>query len=479
MKIRSMKAHSGTLTPFGELDFHPRVNIIRGPNGIGKTTILEWASLLGHICLLSHDENPSGVPELEMRLCMTEHDQAFVDWLRGLDETNEIRRIFEKTLRDMNIDLSIFNKNVVVPESIKLCFYLKGVDESNLKSMLVDEKGMRDCISFTIFPEVNGTFNNKNSREIANILRSINAWSRPMQIEGVGAAKIRYATTPDTLARLNTGFGADDSLCAPVFFYLNTDMYEFGIGLDIRESPKDLRGNITHLLVERLQLITLTGLSESGQTLADCVPKTTMLELRSFDKIQSAWANIFKDHPLNGVTVKKVGDGFDEADFHWTISVSNREDGVSFISSGENQALFVLAMLNSLAQRGSCMLLDEPELHLSFWSGSRLIKEIEKCSKHLDAQAIIVTHLPHLYRNRLNSSTMDKLWERRNKMGRADPPNDEIGMIYLNRSAQGVTICYDKEAAALAAKESHADVMEVVDGLRLAERIPILPKFFR
>ena len=488
-----MKANRGALQSVGQLTFHPGVNVIRGPNGIGKTTILEWISLLGHISLLSQDTSPSGLPELEMTLEFTKHDKAFVDWLRKLPAGNEIRSFFEEILSKNCITNAIFDSEIVLPRFININFYLNNIDEKMLKTILVDEQNMHKSVEFSISEFISDNEENNQSKltkdpekieKIGDIIRALNMWSRPKQVLDEKSNSKRYKITPHTLARSRQNITNYEPSFAPVFFYLNTDMYEFGIGLDIRESPKDIRSNINQLLMDRLQLVDPVDVRSDQKYFSDSVSHSDVLVLKDFLEVQAAWDDVFNLHPLTGATVKKTGQGNLEIgkledDFDWTISIANREDAAAFISSGENQALFVLSMIFSLAQPGSCMLLDEPELHLSFWSGSRLLEKIRQRCIDIDAQCIIVTHLPHLYREMINSLENDLLWKNRSENSRISTPGrNNIRMIYISIIDNKLVARYDREATILAARESFDDVKEVVDGLRLPAKIPIFPRFW-
>jgi hypothetical protein len=87
-------------------------------------------------------------------------------------------------------------------------------------------------------------------------------------------------------------------------------------------------------------------------------------------------------------------------------------------------------------------------------------------------QVIIVTHLPHLYRERL---TRDEC--------------EPFNFIYLCRGGEVIEACkeegshthchYGMDGANLAARSAQEDVMQLAKGLRLYEEISIMPRWLR
>ena len=151
--------------------------------------------------------------------------------------------------------------------------------------------------------------------------------------------------------------------------------------------------------------------------------------------------------------------------FEWNFRIGSRERK-EFVSSGENQALFVLAMLCNMATAGSCVLIDEPELHLTFFAGTRLMDRIRSLSEREGRrfQVIVVTHLPHLYRGSVAPPCADpKDWQAEN-----------VNFVYLNRKdGGGVEPLYGLLGVAAAARSSHDDAAAAGRGVEVGKEVSI------
>jgi hypothetical protein len=85
------------------------------------------------------------------------------------------------------------------------------------------------------------------------------------------------------------------------------------------------------------------------------------------------------------------------------------------------------------------------------------------------SHAIIVTHLPHLYRNRVKILTT---------IGPAPTTitsTKKIRMVHIGRKNGILERTPDIDAVNCAARASHEDVRRLIEGLRLAENAPIIP----
>jgi hypothetical protein len=313
------------------------------------------------------------------------------------------------------------------------------------------------------------------------IFQALNLWSRPRSRPNGG-----WTVTPRLLRSVGK-----DAYCGPApTFYVNTDMYDFGIGLDIRESPKHLREKMTEVLLERLQLVqcdldraasreTLIEALELGEV-RHLLGEAAIKETADGRKVDGAWARVFNDsaHRFRSGSVEKIEkSGSVNAIFRWTFRIGSRTEAAEFLSSGENQALFILALLYGLASDGSCMLFDEPELHLTFDAGSSLVAEIFRRAESTKSQAIVVTHLPHLHRR----NVFDQIdpWSA-GDVGytpEINPPFEHppIRMIHIDQDA----IYYDLDAVDRSAPSAHADVMKVIGGLKREAEVSIWPNGVR
>jgi hypothetical protein len=237
--------------------------------------------------------------------------------------------------------------------------------------------------------------------------------------------------------------------------YVNTDMYDFGAGLDIRESPKELRERMSKTLVDRLQIVGSIGEVEK-------LPISDMLRAVDDQKypimrqkeVREGWEDLFGDEHEFKTGAVKSADG----ELRW----SRDDDFCEFISSGENQAFFLLSYLENLHWRGSILILDEPEIHLSLAAASRLMNRILDTASRRRTQVIIVTHLPHLYRSQVARSYD---WQTLEETG-------SYQLAYLVKkggSENRVSILEEAAALRQASIDSHLEALAVVNDLRATE----------
>lgn len=166
----------------------------------------------------------------------------------------------------------------------------------------------------------------------------------------------------------------------PFVSYINTDAYDYGVALDIRESPKDLAKDLSQV-VERLSI------SDGCQ-------------IFGLDAIQQAWSYLVTgERDLLRLSIKRP---HPEADWDVRVyrkgQVASDQASISYLSSGENQLLFLCLILFGMRPSGCILLLDEPELHLSPAAIVRLREVlIESCRKPRN-QVIVATHSSFLVR---------------------------------------------------------------------------------
>ena len=450
----------GTTWHGEKLDLSPGFNLVRGANGSGKTYILECASLLGHLCVIKEPlVNQYTDFQVSIETSFTDSDFAFIRLLKarindkGASDKNKAAIKQYELLLKKTLELSLQQLVDLLRRSeIQREFTAKfSFDETNrlrLKELLANEGELVNS--------VNAQIQGIDPR----IPRAIQLWTRPIE-DGPQT----WFFTPHFISRRDDSATKERGFTPPgSTFYINTDMYEFGIGLDIRESPKQMQTHATLVLTDRLQLMNVSFLDHT------CNKQLSVnaIQGRSFypfleDRIYDSWKTIFdKNHPLTVLSMRKDP----ESTISWVFTISGVET-MGFVSSGENQLAFVLTVLHGQLNDGSCMLLDEPELHLSFSAAAKLLEEIQRRVIETRSQAIVVSHLPHLYRDRT-------LRELNSKASEKDPHDySTIHQIYLPGHNKGSDrFLIGQNAIEAAAASSADDLMGLIKGIRLAEDVP-------
>jgi hypothetical protein len=465
--------------PAAAIRLAPHVTLIRGDNGSGKTVVAEVVSLVGHLSILS--EKPvserQGTPFATVQLRLSDSDIAFLAWLktfkaspsagsvtlgeRQWNLSRDAERQFRSAFSDFEVDFEIPTAN----EAIFLEFWRKVPSRADrerdqsqrsshfdIKRLLASDHLLAEHVAFRA--------SSHNHRSLAGAIQHLIAWSRP-RLTGKKSESGPWTLSPRfILSQMSRVKGeplnpdlADhlEGVYPPgPIGYINTDMYDFGAGLDIRESPKELREHMTRTLVDRLQVVD--NIRDASRPAPSNRIKNSGDEfpIMRLPQVQAGWEHLFGDnHELK--TQKAYSRN---GDLHWCEEEYLQE----FVSSGENQAFFLLCYLENLHWNGSILVLDEPEIHLSIRAASRLISKIIEYAHKRQTQIIIVTHLPHLYYS-------------------AAVGNYEYDLIYLKRiggAAKQVNVLEGSEAFKAASMDSHIEAHNVVEDLRSDDSPDIL-----
>ncbi|HEU0098267.1 MAG TPA: AAA family ATPase [Allosphingosinicella sp.] len=471
--------------PSRKLRFGESVTLVRGDNGCGKTILAELVSLIGHVSILSIKPpgTTPGQPIATIEIKLSPNDIAFLTLLRdflsgapkGMFSMGDRRWLLsqraEERLRRAYRGLMPPAEMPHPGEPIFVEFWRKqkpahataagahkgstgpgraSEDRKDLKEILAHDKLLRECLEFRAAHEC--------GRDCAIALQALIAWNRP-ELAGDDSEDGPWHPTPRFIlsqsplsqgAHPNPDLPADyDELHFPgPVGYVNTDMYDFGSGIDIRESPKELRRRMSRTLIDRLQIVDDIGDFDSlpiSETL-EAIEETYSVMREG--RIRAGWTRLFgKSHPMKTGTARSR-----DGELHWT-----QDEFYEFVSSGENQAFFLLSYLENLHWRDSVLVLDEPEIHLSLTAASRLMDIILEIVERRRTQVIIVTHLPHLYRKRVDDG--------------------EHQLAYLVRRGgndRDVQIMEGAAALKQASIDSHLQVLAVVNDLRAAETPGIL-----
>ena len=170
--------------------------------------------------------------------------------------------------------------------------------------------------------------------------------------------------------------------------YINTDLNDFGRGNDLRESPKNLRETMEEQLLVRLRLT----FDDDGEYVAKKRLNTALTEI--LPTSQSNYADV---HAIGeGLQIVKL---HKSPDNHLTVDIERgdvRIKRAAFLSAGENEVFFILLICLLLQasevphrERG-IVLLDEPDLHLANAAKAAFYGEIIALCK--GSQVVIASH---------------------------------------------------------------------------------------
>ncbi len=388
--------------------FSPFFTLIRGENGAGKTTMLEALALLGHCCVMDDsDEQGAYYPDDELpSACYAEYVILLGECCFDGGKDEEVSKLAD----DWN---KILNGQPLKKITIRI-FHKNGKKCDDLKEDLKEENRLNENWAVA------------GDTEEVSLIKRIIAFSRPAEILSEKQAqtdevrkklnKLLTNTTkegpisqedshlesvansitemiPDTKAKFSTTLRSNlleqERGLPPFICYFNTDMYHYGLGLDIRESPKHLSEELLSLVKNRLHLVN------EGRVI-------------NFSLIQKFWDAVYQGaekETLESIKIKKDKKTKKErAD----ITVVGQGGKRKFLSSGENQTLFLGVVFGALRPSHSVVLLDEPDLHLSLPAGLNMYNEVFRRSIHDRVQVIAVSHLPFVFSRSLHARDFEK-----------------------------------------------------------------------
>lgn len=169
--------------------------------------------------------------------------------------------------------------------------------------------------------------------------------------------------------------------------YINTDLNDFGRGNDLRESPKYIRESLLREVLDRFQVPfdsagNYAHLAALNSLVGDILAMFTY-----------HYSDVYATQ--NSLTISSFLRNGDEVDFK-----AKRDHGrpftIDFLSAGENEVFFLILMCQVFALREgaeSIVLLDEPDLHIANPMRGRFFDAIfEICESKV--QLVSCTHSP-------------------------------------------------------------------------------------
>lgn len=389
-----------------DLDFDSQsVTALYAGNGLGKTTLLECLSILGHLpCFPTFNRETGHCRSLLETEFPYEGCDDFTHY-RGVFDPQKARTFgtlshlsevapgpgatfgyVEFEVEDRIGQTTSFNRFAVIvhspllqrPGTPRLTDILSR-DSSLVRNLhglpnSADDRILGRCGLIVYDPE------RQSGRSVDQLILAM-AKGRTFSVNesaGGGACRLTVAGLEDVEPRSVS--------------YVNTDLNDFGRGNDLRESPKDLDRDFREQMIGRIGI----EVDKEG-----CFQHFNDLK-RSCDIVLSTPLENFGDRRVIPpgfdlqnltVTANHVGIWIDRLD-------GQRPVPINFLSAGENEVLFIyLMVLNFTRNAGkgaSIILLDEPDLHISNVSRFRFFQEVLRLSDGR-AQLIMSTHSPAAY----------------------------------------------------------------------------------
>ncbi len=397
LEIKNLK----NITVLEPMSFTRQVTLIYGNNGVGKTTILEAISLLGHvssfrrICkgLDATEESPSLLFETHGKDLPQDSD-AFRDIQTTLASSDSVSRWFREyddNLPGAAIRFSVRTDLDGANDPLELFAYFRQTTTLSITQALSrqrDDMSMNDHFALIY---------SSSQKKGVDALVEHTLLNTPHTIRESGEDVIIERSSSQ-----EGGFG--------LVSYINTDLNDFGRKNDIRESVKDLRNNFVTEMIKRLK-VPFDGPNGSFRFLnshPDARDQDRELALNPIlEHIITDYREHFPSHSTNDSDSSPVFRitqcSYDEARVGDELVLRAKRRGetqpssLDYMSAGENECFFIFMLLLGLPIRNSIILLDEPDLHLTTFAKRSFFDRLYRILDARGCQAIVATHSGFAY----------------------------------------------------------------------------------
>lgn len=359
-------------------------------NGVGKTTILECLSLLGHLpCLPTINESGAISHSLLRKLSQsstakpniyrdkfhldrlsTESMNSWADLVRPPARSNYglVELVIEDNQAGFScrnfISILVHEKNLIGDKPPRLTNMLSRGDFDNKVSLSNGNPEDGSDIELEKFGLIVYRKSEQEGQTVDDLIHKI-ALGRTFRIRARGGdfENVEYSSSL-TKER--------PELEPRSVAYLNTDLNDFGRGGDLRESPKNLQSDFGNEMFSRLRVErTNDGFLFHLKELSDACNFVLNSEYVDGEK---------RSVVLPSFVLKIVKHSQGNFDLFIDRKDGGKPNSITFLSAGENEVFFVFLMLINLSRNPalgqSIALLDEPDLHLSVNSRSRFFSKI-------------------------------------------------------------------------------------------------------
>ncbi len=416
-----------------KLKFKPKkgIALIYGQNGVGKTTILEAVSLLGHLATMRRIEmDGAGKTNIQesffldlLRRGILHGEQVYRDALQGFCSIegafSQIRGHIEKSEgKTETLDKILFESELpksfgaiikcrIIPNAsrpdreLEFYIYFRRVDPESPEKPEgeVDDENLlsiTQALGRKTYDDLrmNNTFaliyrKGDDEDEINSVLKQL-VHSCPFTVPDDGSKTGRsYLILKHTDHKEDTSLG--------YAFYLNTDLNDFGRMKDVRESVKDIQGDFVEEWVNRLGISFDVSLDEFNPDRLEFRKKDDLEKAMNEVLRPSAWYRVW-DTSRRGVfklSICEIDKG--------KIKLKVKREGhieplkVDYLSAGENECFFIFMYLLGMSIRNSICLLDEPDLHLTNSSKKPFYNSLYRLLRQNNCQVIVATHSGFAY----------------------------------------------------------------------------------
>lgn len=373
MKIRSLKIRNFRKLDDISLDLAPGLNVIVGPNSVGKTTLLEAVRVHKALLFARYSEEPRQV--LQSIGAANQH----IPWGRLQIETEAIAG---DPRRPVTIDVRY------TLDDHELAALSEMTDEIAMV-LLRNELGhgpdhaQSDLIQF-LSTEVGRQRRRDAAKQADQVVRTVLA-ERAMGTELVMDAQQQtiYGTDPTchmVAMALESRLSPRESLCSyfPADRHMPVGDGTIQLGAaDLKNQAESHLGNAPQKYARLKQTIV-------GQL---------VLEDAGLDQVRDDFNEVIQAL-MPGKTLKSLGQ---RPNGHVRILVEETDSGRVFdvdgLSSGEKGLLLTFFLIRKSVARGGVVLLDEPEIHLNPGLCSRIVPYlVDKILAPSSVQAIVCTH---------------------------------------------------------------------------------------
>lgn len=415
-RLKSIQIPHAELTFYNPATDIPTHTVIVGENGIGKSTFLEALTLPSYVCVMKWSDTPPDYNEEEIAIidikmmlsdCSIDEDnnvnndgsEGTVVFFRKKDEAafitehltdeNQIQEWY--WYADTSTKLGQDFKIGLLQQSIANHPPKPAGDDDDLVVAFRENRSQEGC-------EVSGTLRcrklrhwDKQKRDLNDAMHDARA-IRPTETQTMRKDRLNKEKTKTitALSKVNNDRRTDMSSIGNIY-YINTDQNTYGIGNHILESAKNIPANLAKIFHQRLPATELTEVADEDGTWNG--------QLRDLGEINHAWQSIF-GKPLDGSTqaqkmqraitsVRCNSDGVTKFEM---MGFSPKPYRPKYLSSGENEAFFVLATIVSCKLYNCVVLLDEPELHMHLKQQIKYYICLKEIFATYNIQAIIISH---------------------------------------------------------------------------------------